>query len=144
MPHKMTPEEIRAFLSHGTRTAKVATIGPRGQPHVMPVWFVLDGEELVFTTWGDSVKGRNLRRNPCAAIVVDEEVAPYAFVHIRGHVTLSEDLQELPYGRHRLTTKNVAPCISRLAITIPIRQLRPAMPSWRSTAKLEKFFGPSS
>ncbi len=95
MPRKMTPEEIRAFLSHGTRTAKVATSGPGGQPHVMPVWFALDGDELVFTTWGDSVKGRNLRRDPRAAIVVDEEVAPYAFVHIRGHVTLSEDLNEL-------------------------------------------------
>ena len=95
MPRKMTPEEIRAFLNHGTRTAKLATSGPGGQPHVMPVWFALDGEELVFTTWGDSVKGRNLRRNPRAAIVVDEEVAPYAFVHIRGSVTLSEDLEEL-------------------------------------------------
>jgi|SRR3954453_22353973 PPOX class probable F420-dependent enzyme len=100
MPRKMTPEEIRAFLSHGTRTAKVATSGPGGQPHVMPVWFALDGEELVFTTWGDSVKGRNLRRNPRAAIVVDEEVAPYAFVHIRGPVTLSEDLEELLRFRH--------------------------------------------
>src|SRR5436309_15504621 len=75
MPRKMTPEEIRAFLSHGTRTAKVATSGPGGQPHVMPVWFALDGEELVFTTWGDSAKGRNLRRDPRAAMVVDEEVA---------------------------------------------------------------------
>src|SRR2546422_6665457 len=64
MPRAMTSEEIRAFLSHGTRTAKLATSGPSGQPHVMPVWFALDGEELVFTTWGDSVKGRNLRRNP--------------------------------------------------------------------------------
>src|SRR5438445_13516901 len=95
MPHKMTPDEIRAFLSHGTRTAKLATSGPGGQPHVMPVWFMLDGEELVFTTWGDSVKGRNLRRSPRAAVVVDEEVAPYAVVHIRGHVTLSEDREEL-------------------------------------------------
>jgi PPOX class probable F420-dependent enzyme len=95
MPHTMTPEEIHAFLSHGTRTAKLATSGPGGQPHVMPVWFVLDGEELVFTTWGDSVKGRNLRRNPRAAVIVDEEVAPYAFVHIRGRVRLSEDLEEL-------------------------------------------------
>jgi len=50
---------------------------------------------LVFTTWGDSVKGRHLRRNPRAAIVVDEEVAPYAFVHVSGLVTLSEDLEEL-------------------------------------------------
>jgi len=95
MPHTMTPNAIHVFLNHGTRTAKLATSGPGGQPHVMPVWFVLDGEELVFTTWGDSVKGRNLRRNPRAAVIVDEEVAPYAFVHIRGHVTLSEDLAEL-------------------------------------------------
>ena len=91
----MTPEEVRAFLGHGTRTAKVATSGPGGQPHVMPVWFALDGEEVVFTTWGDSVKGRNLRRDPRAAIVVDDEVPPFAFVHIRGRVTLSEDLEEL-------------------------------------------------
>ena len=91
----MTPDEIRAFLRHGTRTAKLATSGSSGQPHVMPVWFVLDGEEMVFTTWGDSVKGRNLRRNPGAAVVVDDEVAPFAFVHIRGRVTLSEDLEEL-------------------------------------------------
>jgi PPOX class probable F420-dependent enzyme len=91
----MNPDEIHVFLSHGTRTAKLATSGPGGEPHVMPVWFVLDGEESVFTTWGESVKGRNLRRNPRAAVIVDEEVAPYAFVHIRGHVTLSEDLEEL-------------------------------------------------
>jgi PPOX class probable F420-dependent enzyme len=95
MPHPMTPDEIQAFLSHGTRTAKLATSGPGGQPHVMPVWFVLDGEELVFTTWGESLKGRNLRQNPRAAVIVDDEVAPYAFVHIRGHVTLSDDLEEL-------------------------------------------------
>lgn len=95
MARTMTPDEVRAFLSHGTRTAKLATSLPDGQPHVMPVWFVLDGDELVFMTWGDSVKGRNLRRDPRAAVVVDEEVAPYAFVHIRGHVTLSEDPREL-------------------------------------------------
>jgi PPOX class probable F420-dependent enzyme len=95
MTRTMTPDEARDFVSQGTRTAKVATSGPGGEPHVMPVWFVLDGEELVFTTWSDSVKGRNLRRDPRAAVVVDEEVAPYAFVHIRGHVTLSEDREEL-------------------------------------------------
>jgi hypothetical protein len=38
MPHTMSPEEIRAFLSHGTHTAKLATSGPGGLPHVMPVW----------------------------------------------------------------------------------------------------------
>src|SRR5437868_8989823 len=74
LPREMTPDEIHAFLGHGTRTAKLATSGPSGQPHVMPVWFVLDGAEMVFTTWSDSVKGRNLRRNPRAAVIVDDEV----------------------------------------------------------------------
>jgi PPOX class probable F420-dependent enzyme len=95
MARDMTPEEIRVFLSHGTRTAKLATTGPGGRPHVMPVWFVLDGEDVVFTTGAGSVKGRNLRRDPRAAVVVDEDAAPYAFVHVRGRVTLSEDLGEL-------------------------------------------------
>jgi PPOX class probable F420-dependent enzyme len=95
MARVMTSAEIRAFLSHGTRTAKLATSGPGGRPHVMPVSFLLDGEELVFTTGSDSVKGRNLRRSPLAAVVVDEEVAPYVFVHIRGLVTLSEDSEQL-------------------------------------------------
>ena len=95
MPRTMTSDEVRAFLTHGTRTAKVATSGASGQPHVMPVWFMLDGEDLVFTTWGDSVKGRNLRRDPRLAVVVDDEAAPFAFVHIRGRVTLSDDLDEL-------------------------------------------------
>jgi PPOX class probable F420-dependent enzyme len=91
----MTSEEISHFLGQGTRTAKLATTSADGAPHVMPVWFVLDGEDLLFTTAAESAKGRNLRRDPRAAVVVDEEVAPYAFVHIRGRVTLSEDLDEL-------------------------------------------------
>jgi hypothetical protein len=33
MPHEMTPDEIREFLSHGTRTAKLATTMANGAPH---------------------------------------------------------------------------------------------------------------
>ena len=105
----MTPDEIHGFLSHATRTAKLATSGPGREPHVMPVWFVLDGEELVFTTWGESVKGRNLRRSPRAAVIVDDEVAPYAFVHIRGHVTLSENLKELLRFATAISSRTWAP-----------------------------------
>jgi PPOX class probable F420-dependent enzyme len=95
MPREMTSDGIRSFLSHGTRTAKVATVMADGRPHVMPVWFVLDAEELVFTTEADSVKGRNLRRDPRIALIVDDDTPPYAFVHVRGRVTLHEDLDEL-------------------------------------------------
>jgi PPOX class probable F420-dependent enzyme len=95
MPRQMSSREVTSFLMRSTRTAKVATTMNSGQPHVMPVWFVLDGEELVFTTGAGSVKARNLRRDPRIALVVDEDVAPYAFVHIRGRAGISEDMGEL-------------------------------------------------
>ncbi len=95
MARAMTPEQARAFMSHGTRTAKVATTMTDGHPHVMPVWFVLDGDVIVFTTFGKSVRGRALRRDPRIALVIDEEVPPYAFVHVRGRAEISEDPEQL-------------------------------------------------
>jgi PPOX class probable F420-dependent enzyme len=90
-----SPAQIREFLAHGTRTAKLATVGRGGAPHVMPVWFVLDGGQLVLTTGSESVKGRNLRRDLRMAVVVDDETPPFAFVRIRGRAALSEDPGEL-------------------------------------------------
>lgn len=82
-------------MARGTRTAKVAPTMSDGHPPVMPVWFVLDGGAIVFTTPGESVKGRKLRRDPRIALVVDEEVPPYAFVHVRGRAEISEDPEQL-------------------------------------------------
>jgi len=101
MPREMTKTEIREFLAHGTRTAKLATVGRGGAPHVMPVWFVLDSEQLVLTTGAESVKGRNLRRDPRVAVVVDDETPPFAFVHIRGRAALSEDSRRAAALRDR-------------------------------------------
>ncbi len=80
----MGPEEWRTFLLEGQRTAKLATVRADGRPHVAPVWFVLDGDELVFTTMLSSVKGKNLSRDPRVMVSVDEESFPYAFVLIQG------------------------------------------------------------
>jgi PPOX class probable F420-dependent enzyme len=91
----MTPEQVRSFISHGTRTAKVATVMRDGQPHVMPVWFVLDGEEIVFTTEANTIKARNLQRDPRIALLVEDDEPPFAFVHVRGRVTIHQDLDEL-------------------------------------------------
>lgn len=91
----MTEAEVRDFLGYGTRTAKLATVRRSGAPHVMPVWFVLDGEQLVLTTGAETVKGRNLRRDPRVAVVVDDDTPPFAFVHISGRASVSEDLDEL-------------------------------------------------
>jgi PPOX class probable F420-dependent enzyme len=85
----MMPEEYRTFLTAGTRTAKVATVGADGRPHVVPVWFVLDGDTVVFTTGDRSAKALHMRRNPRVALCLDDETPPYAFVLIEGTVDIS-------------------------------------------------------
>lgn len=92
---EMTDPERRAFLMAGTRTGKVAWVGADGRPHVAPIWFVLDGDDVVFTTWTDTGKGRALRRDPRVSIVVDDEAPPFAFVKVDGVAQLSDDLDEL-------------------------------------------------
>jgi PPOX class probable F420-dependent enzyme len=91
----MTEQEWRAFVMQGTRTGKVATARKDGRPHVVPVWFVLDGEDIVFTTSATSVKGQALRRDRYACMCVDDQVPPFSFVMLEGPVDLSTDLEEL-------------------------------------------------
>ena len=88
-------EEVIAFLSEGTRTAKLAVVASDGRPLVTPVWFIVDGQDLVFNTDKQSAKGRALNRDPRVAICVDDQRPPYSFVQVQGTVTTSEDPGEL-------------------------------------------------
>jgi PPOX class probable F420-dependent enzyme len=92
---KMTADEYRAFLLERPRTAKLATVRADGRPHVAPVWFDLDGDTLVFTTWHTTVKAANLRRDPRVCLCVDDDVPPFAFVIVEGIAAISEDAAEL-------------------------------------------------
>ncbi|MEW2163743.1 PPOX class F420-dependent oxidoreductase [Streptomyces sp. NPDC007084] len=95
MAEKMTEEQWRAFVSQGTRTGKLSTVRADGSPHVAPIWFVLDGDDLVFNTGKDSVKGRNLARDGRVALCVDDDRPPFAFVVLEGRAALSEDVDDL-------------------------------------------------
>ncbi len=96
MGRPMTEQEWRAFITYGTRTAKLATTSADGRPHVTPVWFVLDDHgRLVHTTSATSLKGRAISRDPRVCLCVDEEAPPYAFVMIEGDADASEDLDEM-------------------------------------------------
>ena len=64
MPQQMTPEQRRAFLTEGTRTAVIATVRADGRPHAAPVWYALDGDDVLINMSEDTVKGRALRRDP--------------------------------------------------------------------------------
>lgn len=91
----MTESDWRSFLLEGTRTGKLATVRADGRPHVTPIWFLLDGDEVVFNTSSDAIKGRNILRDPRVAFCVDEERPLYSFVLIEGEARVSEDLAEL-------------------------------------------------
>ncbi|MEU5340710.1 MULTISPECIES: PPOX class F420-dependent oxidoreductase [unclassified Streptomyces] len=95
MAHKMTDEEWRAFVSNGTRTGKLSTVRADGSPHVAPIWFLLDGDDLVFNTAKTTVKGRNLARDGRVAVCVDDDRPPFAYVVLQGRARISEDLDEL-------------------------------------------------
>ncbi|MGW6402486.1 PPOX class F420-dependent oxidoreductase [Streptomyces sp. NPDC055134] len=95
MAHKMTDAEWRAFVSEGTRTAKLSTVRPDGSPHIAPVWFVLDGEDVLFNTGKDTVKGRNLARDNRVALCMDDDRPPFSFTVIEGRAELIEDLGQV-------------------------------------------------
>ncbi|HEY3095716.1 MAG TPA: PPOX class F420-dependent oxidoreductase [Acidimicrobiia bacterium] len=95
MAREMTRDETRAFLLEGTRTGKLATTRGDGQPHVTPIWFVMDDSELVFTTGGSSLKAKGIRRDARVCVCVDDQAPPYSYVIVLGTATLSNDLDEL-------------------------------------------------
>jgi PPOX class probable F420-dependent enzyme len=109
MSRRMTREEALAFLAEGARTAKLATVTADGRPRVVPVWFVLDGTEIVFTTGRDTVKGRNLRRDGRACLCVDDERPPFAYVHVRGPVELTEQASDLLDWTTRIARRYMGP-----------------------------------
>ncbi len=92
---EMTRDEWRAFLLDGTKTGKLATVRGDGRPHVVPVWYDLDGDDIVFTTGEHSLKYGNMKRDPRVCITADDQTPPYSYVMIEGTVSFSEDPGEL-------------------------------------------------
>jgi PPOX class probable F420-dependent enzyme len=121
----MTRDEAVEFLAAGTRTGKLATCAPgrsasartaapgrsassgRAQPHVAPIWFLVDGDDLVFTTGETTIKGRALLADPRAALCVDSDVFPYSFVVVRGPVALAPDAPDLVDWATRIARRYV-------------------------------------
>ncbi|TGB12376.1 PPOX class F420-dependent oxidoreductase [Streptomyces sp. MZ04] len=102
MAQKMTDDQWRAFVSHGTRTGKLSTVRADGSPHIAPVWFLLDGDHLVFNTGADTVKGRNLARDGRLALCVDDDRPPFAFVVLQARAELRSDLDEVRHWATRI------------------------------------------
>ena len=82
-------------LASPARTAKLAVVRADGSPHVAPVWADLDGDEIVFMTSADTIKGKGILRDPRVSLCWDNERPPFSFVTIAGTATTSADPDEL-------------------------------------------------
>jgi PPOX class probable F420-dependent enzyme len=68
-----------AMLQHlaGATVARLATVGPGGRPHVVPITFVLEGRTLYFAVDAKPKRTthltrlRNIAANPAVAVLVD-------------------------------------------------------------------------
>ncbi|MFI0819393.1 PPOX class F420-dependent oxidoreductase [Streptomyces sp. NPDC021098] len=105
MAQNMSKDQWQKFLSEGTRTGKLATVRADGSPHLAPIWFLLDGDDLVFNTGQDTVKGRNLAREPRVSLCVDDDRPPFSFVTVRGRAELSDDLGEVREWATRIAAR---------------------------------------
>lgn len=86
----MFDETARAFLQKPL-IARLAVNGPDGYPHVVPLWFMLDGDDIVMISVEQTAKVRHLRADGRAAVVVGGDDGDGAGYLIKGTVTVSED-----------------------------------------------------
>jgi PPOX class probable F420-dependent enzyme len=68
---EMTEAEVRAFLDE-QRVVTCATHGPRGWPHLMPLWYLVREGEIWAWTYGKSQKVVNLERDARATLQVED------------------------------------------------------------------------
>jgi PPOX class probable F420-dependent enzyme len=94
---RMSEDELRAFLVE-QMVMTVATTGPAGRPHLMPLWYVPDGTTLTGWTYAKSQKAKNLERDPRATVQVEDGVQYHELrgVMMECDVELDDDAE--PYG----------------------------------------------
>ena len=69
----MTEDELRGFLAE-QKIVSVATLGPNGRPHLVPLWYVPEDGALSGWTYAASQKAKNLERDPRATLQVEAGV----------------------------------------------------------------------
>jgi PPOX class probable F420-dependent enzyme len=90
----MSEAEVAAFLDE-QRVVMCATNGPRGWPHLMPLWYVVRDGEIWAWTYAKSQKVLNLQRDPRATLSVEdgESYEELRGVMIEAHTEIHRDLE---------------------------------------------------
>jgi PPOX class probable F420-dependent enzyme len=77
---KLTQQEL-AELIESERVVVVSTLGPRGWPHVMPLWYVPRDGAVWIWTYAKSQKVKNLERDRRATLMIETGVE---YTELRG------------------------------------------------------------
>lgn len=83
---------VRRFLQK-PRVARLATVGVDGYPHIVPIWFRRDGDDIVFGSDRDNRKVRNILANPKGAVVIGGElpIEDEGYM-IQGNLSIADDV----------------------------------------------------
>jgi PPOX class probable F420-dependent enzyme len=97
MPYNHAPDDWwKTFVDASpAHTAKLAVVRSDGAPQVAPVWIIRDGEQIVFMTGANTVKGKSILRDGRVSLCIDNEKPPFDFLTINGTTTTSTDPHEL-------------------------------------------------
>ena len=89
---RLSEAEQQQFLEE-RRTIVLSTLDPRGYPHSVAMWYVMDGGCCWMTTYAKSQKVANVQRNPRVALLAEcgETYDTLKGVLIRGHAQLIAD-----------------------------------------------------
>lgn len=83
----LIPEKMRYLLEDRTRAYLfLSTLMRDGSPQATVLWFDTDGEHLRVNIRQDSVKTRNLRRDPRLAVVIPDPEDSNTYIQLRGRV----------------------------------------------------------
>ncbi len=83
--------EQRRFLE-AKRFAVLGTVSASGAPHLTVMWYVLDGDEILFNTKAGRAKESNLARDPRVSLLVYDDTG-YRYLRIDGRVRAIADPQ---------------------------------------------------
>jgi PPOX class probable F420-dependent enzyme len=90
-----TVARVRPMLDE-ERVVWLSTVRPDGTPHLVPTWFLWDGEALVVFSKPSAAKVRNLRANPRLMIAIGDPEDDFAVGLIEAEATCSEEVAHVP------------------------------------------------
>ncbi|MCH8345817.1 MAG: TIGR03618 family F420-dependent PPOX class oxidoreductase [Chloroflexi bacterium] len=79
----MTPEERKAFLQEH-RLAIVGAERVDAPPQLSPVYYVMDGDDLLISTTATRAKSKVIRRNARVSVCVLGEQPPFPYLTVYG------------------------------------------------------------